>query len=79
MILMVVVATDSVDDEPSKQFTTAPFRPLLTGLIVILDLRGKLSSSESLEALKVVSLIITSAGTPLGPIDVKTATSVVIV
>jgi hypothetical protein len=79
MILMVVVATDSVDDEPSKQFTTAPSRPLVTGLIVILDLRGMLSSPESLEAVKMASLIVTSGGTPLGPMDVKRAISVVVV
>jgi hypothetical protein len=79
MILMVVVATDTVDDEPSKQFTTAPFRPLVTGLTVILDLSGKLSFPESLEAEKVDLLIVTSGGMPLGPMDVKTATSVVII
>ena len=43
MILMVVVATELIDVEPSKQLTTAPFRSLVTGLTVILDIRGKLS------------------------------------
>ena len=42
MILMVVVATESVDDMLSKQFTTVPFRPLLTGLTTILDTNGEL-------------------------------------
>jgi hypothetical protein len=65
MILMIVVATDSVDDEPSKQFTTVPFRLLVTGLTVILDIRGKLSSPESLEAVKVALLITTGGGIPL--------------
>jgi hypothetical protein len=40
--LMVVVATESVDDIPSKQFTTVPSRPLLTGLITALDINGEL-------------------------------------
>ena len=40
---MVVVATESVDDMPSKQFTTVLFRPLLTEAIVIRDINGKLS------------------------------------
>jgi hypothetical protein len=61
MILMIVVATDSVDDEPSKQLTTVPFRPVLTGLTTILDIiSGKLSSPESLEGVIRELLIITS-------------------
>ena len=58
----MVVATDSVDLEPSKQFTTVPFRRLLTGLIIILDISGKLSVPESLEAVKVELLIVTTGG-----------------
>jgi hypothetical protein len=42
MICMVAVATDSVDDMPSKQFTTVPLRPLVTGLITVLDTSGEL-------------------------------------
>ena len=76
---MVVVASDSVDDVPSKQLTTAPFRPLLTGLTVILDISGKLSLPESLEAVNVELSIVTSRGRPLGPMDEKTAIVVVIV
>ena len=68
MIRMVVVA-DSVDGKPSKQFTTVPFRPLLTGLTVILDISGKLSRLESLEKVNVVVLIVTGGGAPLEPAD----------
>ena len=68
------VATESVDIEPSKQLTTVPFRALLTGLITILDISGKLPGPESLEAVNVELLIITSRGMPLGPMDVRTAT-----
>ena len=70
---MIVVATDSVDDDPSKQFTTAPFRPLLTGLTVILDTSGKLSLPESLKAVNVALLIVTGGSTPLEIKDEKTA------
>ena len=72
---MIVVASDSVDNVPSKQLTTALFRPLLTGLTVILDISGKLSLPESLEAVNVELSIVTSRGTPLGPMDVKVAIS----
>jgi hypothetical protein len=78
MILMIVVATDSVAIEPSKQFTTAPSRPLVTGLTVILDIRGKLSLPESLETVKMALLISTDRIPPLGPMDVMTVTVVVI-
>ena len=70
---------NSVDDVPSKQFTTAPFRLLLTELTVILDTSGKLPVPESLEAVNVELLIVTSGGTPLGPIDVMTVIVEVIV
>ena len=76
---MVVVATDSDDDVPSKQLTTVSFRPLLTGLTVILDTSGKLSGPESLGAVKVELLIITTGGTPLLPMDERTVIVVVIV
>ena len=79
MILMVVVATELIDVEPSKQFTTAPSRPLVTGLTVILDIRGKLSLPESLEPVKVEPLIITCRGAPLGPMDAKTAIPVKVI
>ena len=79
MILMVVVATELIDVEPSKQLTTAPFRPLVTGLTIILDIRGKLSSPESLEAVRVEPLIITCRGAPLGPMDEKTAIPVKVI
>ena len=49
MIVIVVEATETVDDTPSKQFTTVPFRPLLTGLTIDLDTSGELSWPESLE------------------------------
>ena len=76
---MVVVATDSVDDVPSKQLTTAPFRPLLTGLTIILDTSGKLSVPESLEAVNVELLIIIGGDVPPRPMDEKTAIMVAIV
>ena len=43
MIRIVVVATDSVNDMPSKQFTTVPFMSPVTGLTTILDISGELS------------------------------------
>ena len=64
------VATESVDVVPSKHFTTVPFKLLLAGLIVILDTSGKLSVSESVEAVKVELLISTSGSKPLGTMDV---------
>ena len=67
---MVTVATESVDDEPSKQFTTVPFRPLLTGLTTTLDIRGELFGPESLEKVNVEVLIVIGPGTPLEPADV---------
>jgi hypothetical protein len=75
----VVVATNSVAVEPSKQLTTVPFRALLTGLITILDSSGKSPGPESLGAVNVELLIVTRGGTPLGPMDVRTVTVVVIV
>ena len=60
MILMVVVATDSVDDVPSKQLTTVPFSAALTGLTTILVISGKLFGLESLEVVNVELLILTN-------------------
>ena len=76
MIVIVVVATMSVDIEPSKQFTTVPFRPLLTGLIISLDIRsrGRIFGPEGLKEVNVMSLILPGiGGTPLGPTDVIVA------
>ena len=70
---MVVVDTELVADEPSRQLTTAPFRSLVTGLTIILDIRGKLSLPESLEKVNVELMIIVGGSSPLGPMDVKTA------
>ena len=70
MILMVVVATESVDDMPSKQFTTVPFKPLLTGLTTILDIRGELPWPDNLEKVIVDVLILSGRGIPLTPIAV---------
>jgi hypothetical protein len=67
MNLTIVVATDSVANEPSKQFTTVPFRSVLTGLIIILDINGMLPSSESLDVFN-VELLITAVRP--GPVDV---------
>jgi hypothetical protein len=47
MSWIVVVATKFVGS--SKQFTKIPFRLLLTGLTVTLDIRGKTFGPESLE------------------------------
>ena len=70
MTWTVVVATVSVEDDPSKQLTTVPFRPLLTGLTTILDISGELFGPESLERLNVEELIISGGGIPLLPTDV---------
>ena len=69
MILMVVVATESVDDMPFKQFTTVPFRLLLTRLTVTLDTSGELFWPESLKKMIIEELIINGGGTPLVPAD----------
>ena len=68
MIRMVVVATESM---VSMQLTTVPFRLLLTGLIVILDISGRTFGPESLE--KVIMEVPRRSGvlgTPLTPVDV---------
>ena len=72
MIWMVVVATESVDDIPTKQFTTVPFISLFTALTTILDISGELPSPESLEKVIIEEVPIVSGegGTPLAPIDV---------
>ena len=70
MIRMIVVATDSVDNMPSKQFTTVPFRPLLTGLTTILDISGKLFEPESLEKVIMEVLIVRDGGVPVLPTEV---------
>ena len=64
------VATESVDVEPSKQFTTVPFRPLLTGLTIIVDISGRIFGPESLEKVIMELLIVRGGGIPLVPIDV---------
>ena len=68
-ILMVAVATKSVDDMPSKQFTTVPFRSLLTGLTVTLDTNGRTSWLESLEKVITELLNVRGVGIPLVPSD----------
>ena len=76
MILMMVVATESVDDMPSKQFTTVPFRLLLTGLTTDLDTSGVLPwpESSSLENVTIELLKISgSVGIPLKPADMTVA------
>ena len=67
---MVVVATISVDVDPSKQFTTVPFSPLLTESTVALDISGKIFGPESLEKVIMEPLIVRGGGIPLGPADV---------
>ena len=79
MMSIVLVATDSVEEEPSKQLTIVPFRLLLTGTIIILDISGKVSGSESLGAVKVELLIITTGDTLLLPMDERTFIMEVIV
>ena len=67
MIWMVVVATKFVAN--SKQLTTVPFRPLLTGLIVILDISGRAFGPESLEKLTIAMPILSGVvGIPLTPV-----------
>ena len=73
IILMMVVATKSVDDIPSKQFTTVPFRPLLTGLTVTLDTNGRTSWLESLEKVIAELLNVRGVGIPLVPADMTDA------
>ena len=76
---MVVIATELVALEPSKQFTTASFRSLVTGLTIILDMRGKLSLPESLEKVNMELVIIIGGSSPPGPMDVKTAIPVKVI
>ena len=70
MMCIIVVVADS-DVTLSKQLTLVPFRPLLTGLMVILDISGKLSRVESLEKVNtMVELIIRGCeSTPVEPPD----------
>ena len=77
MILMVVVATESVDDVPSIQFTTVPFSPLFTVLTTDLDTNGELFWPESLEKVIMELLIVSGGVTPLVPADVRAAVWVV--
>ena len=67
MILMVVIATDSVDDIPSMHFTTVPFRSLLTLSIVTLDTSGRMFWPESLEKVIMEVPILSGWGIPLTP------------
>ena len=69
MILMVVVATELIDDMPSKQFTIVPFRPLLIGLTTVLDISGMTFGPESLEKVIMEPLIISGGDEPLVPTD----------
>ena len=69
MIQIVVVATIFVDIEPSKQFTTAPFRPLLTEGIITLDISGETSGPESLEKGIMELVTVRGGGMPLGPTE----------
>ena len=46
-ILRLLLLIHAVNDMPSKQFTTVPFRTLLTGLTTILDTSGELSDLQS--------------------------------
>ena len=64
------VATESVDVESSKQSTTVPFRPLLTGLTVILDISGRTFRPENLEKVIMELVILSGRGIPLTPVDV---------
>ena len=62
---MVVVA-----DSDAIHFTWLSFSTSLTGLIVTLDISGKLRSAEILEKVNMVELMTTgSASTPLVPTD----------
>lgn len=74
MMWIVAVATDVSDVRLyPKHFTTVPFRALLTGLTVILDISDSVSGwtfgPESLEKVIVEVLILSGRGIPLTPID----------
>ena len=69
MILMMVVDTELIEDMPSKQFTTVPFRPLLTELTTVLDISGRTFGPESLEKVIMEPLIIRGVDEPLVPTD----------
>ena len=64
---MVVVATESAST--SMHFTTVPFKKLLTGLTVTLDIRDRIFGPESLEKVIVEVLTVRTGGMPLSPID----------
>ena len=61
--IRIVVVADS-DASISTQLTWTPFRPVLTGLTVMVDVSGWV---ESLEKVNLVELTITGGGTPLDP------------
>ena len=66
----IVVVADCSDARALTHLIWLPFRPLATGLIIILDISGKLPGPESLEELNVVELIVIGPeSTPLDPAD----------
>ena len=61
-MIWIVVELDVVGLLASIQFTTLPFKSMLTESIDNVEIRGKTSSAEVLEKVNVVELIILSFG-----------------
>ena len=66
----IVVVADCSEARALTHLTWLPFRPSVTGLIIILDISGEPPGPESLEALNTVELIVIGPeSTPVEPAD----------
>ena len=68
-MILIAVELDVIGLRASIQFTTVPFKLLLVELIDNTEIRGKESSSEALEKVNMVELIILSIGCGLGSLE----------
>ena len=57
-MIWIVVEADTIGLLASIQFTTVPFKLMLTELIETVEIRGKTSSAEVLVKVNVVELIV---------------------
>ena len=66
----IVVVADCSDARALTHLIWLPFRPPVTGLMIILDISSELRGPESLEELNVVELIVIGPeSTPAEPAD----------
>ena len=67
--ILIVVETDVIGLLAFIQCTTVPFKPMLVELITNVVIRGRASSAEVLEKVKLVELIILSLGGGEGSLE----------